>query len=106
MTPADTYAPPDTRRALAVSEQVRDDVAYIRQAVKFVEGAVNYIKEKRMEVELTEPERPRVDPIVAGLLDHMPRPGSVWPAAQRKQFIALLEGAFELIYKDGTGVST
>jgi hypothetical protein len=102
MNPAD-YAPPQVRQQLASTDTVLRDANYIRDAAAWVTEQVEVIKEKRMEIDTIE--RPAVDPIVAGLLDHMPRPGSVWPAAQRKQFIALLEGAFELIYKDGTGVS-
>lgn len=43
---------------------------------------------------------PPVDPIIAGLLARLPKSGDVWPKAQRKLWIQLLEGSFELIYKD------
>jgi transcriptional regulator with XRE-family HTH domain len=41
-----------------------------------------------------------VDPMVKALLSHLPTAGSVWPKADRKRWLALLEGSFDLIYKD------
>jgi transcriptional regulator with XRE-family HTH domain len=41
-----------------------------------------------------------VDPMVRGLLSHLPTGGSVWPKADRKRWLALLEGSFDLIYKE------
>jgi hypothetical protein len=99
-----TYAPPHARQQIAVSEQVRDDAAYIRQAAAWVIDQVELIKEKRNEIDTTE--RPAVDPVVRGLLDHMPRTGAVWPEAERKQWLALLEGSFKLIYKDAATGTT
>lgn len=46
-----------------------------------------------------EPPSP-IDPIIAGLLKRLPQAGEVWPKAQRKLWLQLLEGSFELIYKD------
>jgi hypothetical protein len=43
---------------------------------------------------------PPVDPIIAGLLKRLPTSGSMWPKAQRKLWLQLLEGSFELIYED------
>lgn len=40
------------------------------------------------------------DPIIAGLLKRLPKVGEVWPDAQRKLWLQLLEGSFKLIYKD------
>jgi hypothetical protein len=44
-------------------------------------------------------ERP-VDPIIKGLLARLPPTGHVWPDADRKLWLQLLEGSFKLIYKD------
>jgi hypothetical protein len=98
-----SYAPPHARQQIAVSEQVRDDAAYIRQAAAWVTDQVEIIKSLRNTVDTDE--RPAVDPVVRGLLDHMPRTGAVWPEAERKQWLALLEGSFRLIYKDAATAS-
>jgi len=42
-----------------------------------------------------------VDPIIAGLLKRLPKSGEKWPKAQRKLWLQLLEGSFDLIYDDG-----
>lgn len=42
-----------------------------------------------------------VDPIIRGLLVRLPKTGSVWPTQQRKLWLKLLEGSFELIYQGG-----
>jgi hypothetical protein len=44
---------------------------------------------------------PAIDPIIAGLLKRLPKSGDVWPEAERKLWLQLLEGSFKLIYKDG-----
>lgn len=44
---------------------------------------------------------PGVDPIIQGLLVRLPKAGAVWPDAERKLWLQLLEGSFKLIYKDG-----
>jgi hypothetical protein len=41
-----------------------------------------------------------IDPIIRGLLARLPKSGDVWPAAERKLWLQLLEGSFGLIYKD------
>lgn len=41
-----------------------------------------------------------IDPIVKGLLTHLPPAGSVWPVEDRKLWLELLEGSFKLIFKD------
>lgn len=43
---------------------------------------------------------PPIDPIIAGLLARLPKSGDVWPVAERKLWLQLLEGSFQLIYKD------
>jgi transcriptional regulator with XRE-family HTH domain len=40
------------------------------------------------------------DPMIMGLLSHLPTAGSVWPKADRKRWLQLLEGSFDLIYKE------
>lgn len=45
-------------------------------------------------------EPPDVDPIIAGLLKRLPKSGGVWPEAERKLWLQLLEGSFKLIYQD------
>jgi hypothetical protein len=40
-------------------------------------------------------------PIIAGLLKRLPKSGEDWPKAHRKLWLQLLEGSFDLIYKDG-----
>lgn len=44
---------------------------------------------------------PDMDPIIAGLLKRLPKSGEVWPEAQRKLWLDLLENSFKLIYQDG-----
>ena len=46
-------------------------------------------------------EPPAIDPIIAGLLKRLPKSGDVWPEAERKLWLDLLEGSFKLIYQDG-----
>jgi hypothetical protein len=43
---------------------------------------------------------PLLTPIIAGLLKRLPKAGEVWPKAQRKLWLQLLEGSFEVIYED------
>jgi hypothetical protein len=43
---------------------------------------------------------PGIDPIIGGLLKRLPQSGDVWPEAERKLWLQLLEGSFKLIYKD------
>jgi hypothetical protein len=41
-----------------------------------------------------------VDPIIGGLLARLPKSGDVWPEAERKLWLQILENSFKLIYKD------
>jgi hypothetical protein len=41
-----------------------------------------------------------IDPIIAGLLKRLPPSGALWPKSQRKLWLQLLEGSFDLIYSD------
>src|SRR6478672_6409302 len=43
---------------------------------------------------------PAIDPIISGLLKRLPKSGDVWPEAERKLWLQLLEGSFRVIYKD------
>ncbi len=43
---------------------------------------------------------PAIDPIIQGLLARLPKAGDVWPEAERKLWLQLLEGSFKLIYKN------
>ena len=47
-----------------------------------------------------KPQVDQIDPVIAGLLTHLPLPGSVWPIEARKQWLELMEGSFRLIFKD------
>jgi hypothetical protein len=42
---------------------------------------------------------PDIDPIIRGLLSRLPKTGEVWPEPERKLWLQLLEGSFQLIYK-------
>ena len=48
---------------------------------------------------------PDVDPIIEGLLKRLPKSGDVWPITERKLWLQLLEGSFQLIYKDAPATS-
>jgi hypothetical protein len=48
---------------------------------------------------------PEIDPIIRGLLVRLPKSGDVWPDADRKLWLQLLEGSFKLIYKDKEAAS-
>jgi hypothetical protein len=37
--------------------------------------------------------RLEIDPIIAGLLKRLPKSGDIWPKAQRKLWLQLLEGS-------------
>ena len=47
-----------------------------------------------------------IDPIIQGLLSRLPKSVDVWPEAERKVWLPLLEGSFELIYKDKDEAAT
>jgi len=42
-----------------------------------------------------------VNPIIAGLLKRLPKSGEKWPRPQRKLWLQLPEGSFDLICEDG-----
>lgn len=41
---------------------------------------------------------PPLDPVIRGLIDKLPTPGSVWPAEKRKLWLTILENSFQLVY--------
>lgn len=41
-----------------------------------------------------------IDPIIQGLMARLPNSGEVWPTEQRQIWLKLLEGSFQLIYRD------
>lgn len=43
-----------------------------------------------------------LDPIILGLLRRIPKAGTVWPKEVRSQWLDLLEGSFQLIYKESS----
>ena len=43
---------------------------------------------------------PTLDPIIKGLIDRLPKAGSVWPFEQRKLWLKILEDSFQLVYND------
>ncbi len=47
-----------------------------------------------------KPQSDQIDPVIKGLLTHLPPAGSVWPVEARKQWLELMEGSFRLIFKD------
>ena len=51
------------------------------------------------------PPGEEIDPVIKGLLTHLPTSGSVWPAADRKQWLELMEGSFRLIFKEKATVT-
>ena len=50
--------------------------------------------------ELLQDHQGEIDPVIRGLLTHLPPSGSVWPIEARKQWLELMEGSFKLIFKD------
>ena len=43
---------------------------------------------------------PKIDPIILGLLNRLPKPGDVWPMDDRTLWLELLAGSFKLVYKE------
>jgi hypothetical protein len=43
-----------------------------------------------------------IDPIIGGLLKHLPEPGEVWSEDDRKLWLELLNGTFKLIYRSAS----
>ena len=43
---------------------------------------------------------PTLDPIIKGLIDRLPKAGSVWPSEQRKLWLKILEDSFQLVFND------
>lgn len=47
-----------------------------------------------------EPLNSDLDPIIDGLLHHLPAPGDTWPAAQRKLWLQILDLVLQLVYPE------
>ncbi|RWC13944.1 MAG: hypothetical protein EOS51_20360 [Mesorhizobium sp.] len=45
-------------------------------------------------------DAPTLDPIIKGLIDRLPPPGTDWPKAKRKLWLQILENSFDLVYED------
>lgn len=43
-----------------------------------------------------------LDPIIEGLLDRLPRTGTVWPKAKREAWLSIMRQCFDLLYDDAT----
>lgn len=41
-----------------------------------------------------------LDPIIKGLIDRLPKPGSRWEKSKRKLWLQILENSFDLVYED------
>jgi hypothetical protein len=64
-------------------------------------------EEKNGDMGHSRQNPPHPDPIIQGLLGRLPKAGQIWPDAERKLWLQLLEGSFKLIYKDkDTGAQT
>ncbi|WP_024587282.1 hypothetical protein [Aliihoeflea sp. 2WW] len=46
---------------------------------------------------------PTIDPIIKGLIDRLPKPGSEWEKSKRKLWLQILENSFDLVYEDELG---
>ncbi len=103
MSSPSEYAPPHTRNN-GQTPAVTDE--YIRKAVAYVTDSVATVRSDREWVDeacrtfSSEAEKQKIDPVVAGLLNHLPKAGMVWPATARKKWLQLLEGSFDLIFRE------
>lgn len=43
---------------------------------------------------------PPLDPIIKGLIDRLPKPGTRWEKSKRKLWLQILENSFDLVYED------
>ncbi|MDJ0941917.1 MAG: hypothetical protein QNJ30_00505 [Kiloniellales bacterium] len=41
-----------------------------------------------------------LDPVIKGLIDKLPRPGSIWPEKERALWLQILENSFKLVYDE------
>lgn len=42
---------------------------------------------------------PDIDPIIAGLINRLPKTGSNWPMAERQKWLQVLQSSFDLVYQ-------
>ena len=48
-----------------------------------------------------EPRKGRTkDPIIEGLFNRLPATGAIWPMAERKAWLTMIEQAFKVIYEE------
>ena len=103
------YAPPAVRNAPA--NDTGNAADYITRAVGYVERSLAKIDEQRAAIDSacealangaigSASSQTPIDPIIDGLLMHLPRSGAVWPADERKQWLELFERTCNLVYKD------
>jgi hypothetical protein len=45
-------------------------------------------------------DTPSLDPIIKGLIDRLPPPGTTWSKAKRKLWLQILENSFDLVYEE------
>lgn len=53
-------------------------------------------KKKKREEEDVEPAHP----LIVGLLEELPKPKTEWPFEERKRWLEMVAGIFNVIYKD------
>ena len=60
---------------------------------------------KRAKARSSNNDEPRkgkkLDPIIEGLIARLPASGVEWPEQQRKEWLAMLEQAFKVVYEEG-----
>lgn len=45
-------------------------------------------------------EPPKIDTIIQGLIDRLPKAGSIWKKRERELWIQILKSTFDLVYVD------
>jgi hypothetical protein len=66
-----------------------------------VPPATPHVKQSPIAAEVTSSpnnSRPKLDPLIEGLLSRLPEPGSLWAADIRKRWLQTLEANLEMIY--------
>jgi len=54
---------------------------------------------RRKEKEKEEDDSPRLHPLIEGLLKELPEPKTEWPIEERKNWLEMVSGIFNVIYK-------
>jgi len=55
--------------------------------------------EKKKKKEKEEDDSPRLHPLIEGLLKELPEPKTEWPIEERKNWLEMVSGIFNVIYK-------